>query len=424
MSEPASIELQVAELSQALAVLEDVPIRLGLLEANPPADALAANPASLNAEGKIEDAIVATSLAVGAGDLIGAAVAVPPAAHRLDVRDGTAGAPVKIGASASYSRTDATTRAEVNAMGPVGTDGPDGATVLRAAIKGTAASQVQICALVASAWQTGESGLAGNDACPLYGSARVSLNATGRAIGAYIQSSRETATSSGQQAVELRVKNTTGVSDAYVLGGPSKSMAIWLNASGTADSAAGIQFGHGFEHQFDVGIGFNTESIKTTSLRDDSNAIRSILIRGAHEKGAIIVAAGAGPVVLGAEEGTAGTHLFELFNNETKDPIAKVGSNAAGANTSIEWHNAAGNMKIFMAGGANTFLTGTVNGDSGVNFTPGKTWHVGAQGKSGMLRVSEAGLGFFGHAPVAQPAKPEATAAAIITALESIGIFA
>ena len=57
------------------------------------------------------------------------------------------------------------------------------------------------------------------------------------------------------------------------------------------------------------------------------------------------------------------------------------------------------------------FVLGTVNHTVNV---PGSA-SIGGAGKT---------LGFFGHAGGTQPVKPEATAAAIITALESIGIFA
>lgn len=340
----------------------------------------------------------------GSGDLVGAAVTVPPAAHVLDVRNGTAASPTKIGVTVGFSRVDSTSRAELNEMGPEGTDGPDGATVLRAAIKGAATNQVQICAVVASAWQTSTYEGNGNDACPVYSKGRVSEGGTGRAIGAYIESLREGVTSRGQQAVELRLNNSSGVADAFVVGGPSKSMGVWINAGGNATSATAFQVGHAFGQVFETGFGFNEGSITGSTLRDETESTRSFFIRGKHSKGSLVVAPSAGTVTLGVEEPTSGTHLLELFNNGTADPIAKIGSGAAGASSSVEWHNAAAQMKVFISGGTNAFLSGTVNGDSGINFTPGKTFHIGTITHSGMLRISETGLGFYGTSPVARSA--------------------
>jgi hypothetical protein len=317
----------------------------------------------------------------------------------LDFRDGSEEEPVKIGVSASFSRIDATTRAEVNTMGPEGTDGPDGATVIRASIKGVVGNQVQVVAGLFSAWQTSKYAGEGNDACPLYSFAR--STGTGRAIGMYTEVRREGEESRGQQGWELRLQNDSGVDDTYSPGSFSKSMAIEVNAAGAHKAATVIEVGNAFAQNFDTGIAFHPGSITGASYRDDSESARGIFITKAHANGSIVVKAGAGAVILGREEPNAGTHLLELFAGEgvALDPIMKIGSGLTGTSTSVEWHNAAAQMKIWMSGGTNAFLTGTVNGDSGINFTPGKTFHVGAIGKSGMFRIGEAGLGVFGESP-------------------------
>lgn len=285
----------------------------------------------------------------GTGDLLGARVSAPPAAHVLDIRDGTAASPALIGVSASYSRFDATTRAEVNTMGPEGTDGPDGATVARFAIKGLPASQVQISAIVASSWQTGEYASPGADATPVIGLARTSGSATGRAIGAYFESTRETSTSGGQQGTEIRVKNLSGVSDAYVKNGPSKSMGSWVNAGGTSTSAAAFQIGHGFGQTFEVGYAANEGSITGAFLRDDSGAAISYDIHGEHSEATIMIREKAGP---------------------------------------ITFNTAAGNFKIQQASVENAFMTGTKAGD-GVILTGAKVIHIGAGSGRAQLRVGE-----------------------------------
>lgn len=364
------------------------------------------------------------------GDLFGVRTSTPPGAHKLDLRDGTAASPVLLGTTASISRTDATTRAEVNTIA-TGTDGPDGATAFRSSIKGTAASQVQILAGAFLAWQTGESngGEASADAGALYGFSRVTGNAVGRAIPLYLESSRETATSGGQQGIEIRMKNSSGESDSYVFNGASKSMGMWINpqSAGTADSAAGIQFGHGFSRQFDVGLGFNSLSIKTTTIRDDSNALRSLLIKGSHEKASIAIASAAGPMVIGGEEiNFAGSQLFEvLFGAEALDPGVVFGTGQGKSVSIMPIRNSTGNMKLFASNATNAFLTGTVQGDTGINFTAGKTFHIGAQAKTSLFRVTEAGVAVNGATPVAKAGaitSPAAEVAPLKTAVDAIRV--
>jgi len=366
------------------------------------------------------------------GDLLGARTAVPPAAHKLDLRDGTAAAPVKIGTSVSISRTDATTRAEVNEkIGPAGTDGPDGATAFRVSIKGTAASQVQILAGEFNAWQTGESngGEASADAGAIYGISKVTGTAVGRAIPLYLEANRETATSGGMQGIEIRLKNSSGESDAYVANGASKSMGLWLNAqsAGAADSAAAFQVGHGFGRQFDVGMGFNQLSIKTTTFRDDSEAVRSILITKPHSKAAIAVAGGAGGVFIGLEEKNfAGEQLLEVgYAESALDPGVVFGTGQGKSVSIMAIRNSTGNAKVFASNAVNGFLTGTAQGDTGINFTAGKIFHIGAQTKTSLLRVSETGVGFNGAAPVAKAgaiASPAAEVAPLKTAVDAIRV--
>jgi hypothetical protein len=384
------------------------------------------------ADPKAELGIINLGSDWSAGDVLGSRSANPPPAHKLDLRDGTLGNPVKLGTSVSISRFDATRRVEVDEeIGPEGTDGPDGATALRSSIKAAASGQVQILAGAFTAWHTGESngGHAGADAGALYGLSRVTGNGVGRAIPLYLESSRETATSGGQQAIEIRIKNSSGESDAYVFNGASKSMGIWLNAqsTGVADTAAGIQFGHGFERQFDVGVGFNALSVKSASIRDDSEALRSIFIKGKHEKAAIAVAAEGGPVVIGGEEKNfAGEQLLEvLYGASALDPGVVIGTGQGKSVSMMAIRNSTGNVKIFASNAGNAFLTGTVQGDTGINFTAGKVFHIGAQAKTSLFRVSETGVGFNGAAPVAKAGaigSPAAELAALKTAVDAVRV--
>lgn len=356
--------------------------------------------------GELPSSVVISKGNYTAGDLLGARVSAPPAAHLTDFRDGTAAAPVKIGVSASYSRVDATSRAELNAMGPEGTDGPDGATALRATIKGAPTSQVQIAAVVATAWQTGAYEGAGADACPILGVGRTSGGATGRAIAAYLESNRENEASGGQQGLEIRVKNSSGVSDSYVAGAPSKSMGIWINASsvGEANSACAVQIGKGFSRRFDVGAGFNEGSVATATIRDDTESTISLDIRKPHSVAAIKVAAEAGAIIVGASalSGESPPQLLEIASGSTsRSPALKL-SATSNASQQLQFNNPAGNFNIGQAGATNAYITGTAAGD-GVITTGAKIVHIGQGAGAAVLKIG-AGLGFYGAAPVARSA--------------------
>ena len=78
------------------------------------------------------------------------------------------------------------------------------------------------------------------------------------------------------------------------------------------------------------------------------------------------VAASAGPVIIGGTAlQTAGTLLEVQAPNSTLDPVAAFGSTANTQSYSVFVRNNAGTMRLFAAGGANGFLTGTIAGDVG-----------------------------------------------------------
>lgn len=363
------------------------------------------------------------------GELVGIRVTTPPAVHGRDTRDGSAASPAKIGVTESISRVDATTRAEVDAMGPVGTDGPDGATALRIGVKGLASNEVQITALSLRAWQTSTFGEVGNDATPLFAAARVSGSGTGRAIAAYFEAVRETATSRGQQGIEIRVRNESGEADSYTAAGSaSKSMGIWINAQGATKSAAAFQIGHNFSQQFDVGYAANEGSLASAFMRDDSSALRSVFIRGSHEKGAVVVNKGAGQVIIGREEPQQATPLLEVFGETGLDPIVSFGSNTGASHRAQLIRNSTGNLGAFASNVSNGFLTGTAQGDTGLTFTAGKIFHIGAATKTSQFRMSETGIGFFSTAPIAKPTVTgakggNAALESLVTQLANLGLI-
>jgi hypothetical protein len=359
----------------------------------------------------------------GSGDLLGARVAVPPKAHKLDLRDGTAATPIKVGVSASYSRVDATSVKELEDAG-LGTDPIDGASAARIAIKGTPASQVQITALTTSAWQTGEYAEPFADACPMVMLGRISGGGTGRALASYGEIAIQTTTARGGEVHELRVKNEAKA-HSYVSNGPSESMGTWTRAGGTFNSAAAHQIGAGVEGKtFEGGYTVNAGAVSGFGYRDDSSALRSILIKGEHEKAAIAVAAGAGQVVIGAEAPATATPLLEAYSETAKDSIAVFGSDKAVNISTTVAKMSTGTLKAIAVGSANAFMTGTAQGDTGLTFTAGKTFHLGASTKTSQFRMTETGIGFFSTAPVAKPTGVAKTAEGVWTALNTLGLIA
>jgi hypothetical protein len=373
-----------------------------------------------------------------AGDLQGGELTPPPTAHMLDLRDGSEAkiTPAKLGVTAAFSRVDSTSRVELNEMGPVGTDGPDGTSVLRGSSFGQTTSQVQIVGLLGTARQQGTAsgGEASPDACGLYGRGSTEPGAIGRGIGGYLEGSWGGAAAGGAQGLEVRVKNNVETT-IYQPAGISKCVGIWINASsnGAFNSGCAVQIGRAVGRTFEVGFAASEGSITGAAFRDDSEALRGLLFTKPHAKAAIAVSAGAGPVIIGAQEAANASALLEINGgNEAHDPcyVFKVtGANNIRGQLAT---NGSGNISAFAAGGTNSILTGTLVGDSGITYAAGKAFHIGAQGKTSLFRMEETKIGLYGVAPViravaiAEPAETlaglKAAVNSIRTALKNIGI--
>jgi hypothetical protein len=142
-----------------------------------------------------------------------------------------------------------------------------------------------------------------------------------------------------------------------------------------------------------TGIGAVDGSVTDAFLRDDSKALRSLLIRGAHEKAAIAVASGAGPVVIGAEALSGAGPSLEVYTGEANaDPAVRIGTGKAFA-SSLELKSEAGNCKLFVSASTNGFLNESGNGGTGIQFGASKIFSIGrAGGVRGMLRINEGGV--------------------------------
>lgn len=340
-----------------------------------------------------------------------------PEGHKGNVKDGTAASPVTSAAPTfKVSQTQAVT-------GGLTGDGAMGMGAIYGSSIGTAASKVQGVGVVGTAKNSGTEGEP--DACGLYGVGRVTATGKGRAFGAFVAGRRD-GSEARATGIEVYVENGGGADGYDITNGAETTKGLWVHG-GTAKSAVGMQVGGITESEpaFDVGVGFNKGSVATAAIQDNSSAERSLQIKGAHSKGSITVAAGSGAAVFGNEEiNFVGSQLLEVYyGEEALDPGVVFGTGKGKSVSMMAIRNSTGQVKIFASNASNAFLTGTVQGDTGINFNAGKIFHIGAQTKESKLRVSETGVGFNGATPVAKASaisSPAAEAAALKTAVDAI----
>lgn len=133
------------------------------------------------------------------------------------------------------------------------------------------------------------------DACGLYGVGRITGSGVGGAIGAFLLARKDsTDILARATALELNVYNGGLADSVYTPTGSNSrgGQAVWMNAGGLVDSAAGIVFGNSAGRQWDVGIAFTAQVVggktgptKSASIRDDGNAATSYVINGTHDYG-------------------------------------------------------------------------------------------------------------------------------------------
>lgn len=341
-----------------------------------------------------------------------------PEGRKLVIKDGTVASPVtEAHPTLKVSRTSGVT-------GGVSGDGATELGTIYGSASGTSSSKVQEIGVIGTAKNAGTEGEP--DACGIYGVGRILSTGKGRAFGAFLAGRRDGA-EQRMTGVEIYVENASNEADSYdIITGAETTKGIWLHG-GTAKSAVGLQVGTISEAipSFDVAFGINKFSVATAVLQDNSKAERSLQIKGEHTKAAMSVAFGSGLVVLGNEEANfSGSQLFEIYyGEEALDPGFVFGTGKGKSVSGILMRNSTGQAKIFASNAANAFLTGTVQGDTGINFTAGKIFHIGAQTKTSLLRVSETGVGLNGAVPVAKASaisSPAAELAPLKTAVDAI----
>jgi hypothetical protein len=241
-------------------------------------------------------------------------------------------------------------------------------------------------------------------------------NLTGRAVGA-----------------EICATNEVEGGDQEFTGGLPGTMAMHVHPGGKSRVAAGMVFREQTSSgvKFHTGIGVMNGSVTNAFLTDYTEAPYGLLYKGKKSKASIAIGKEAGGIVIGEEEFKNEKARFGLEVNlgsltEALDPMISFKGPAGKSNrVRLIENGGTGQVNTFVAAAANSFVTGSAANDSGLGFGPGTAFHIGANGKTSMLRVTEAGIAFNGATPVAKAsaiASPAAEAAALKTAVDAIRV--
>jgi hypothetical protein len=206
------------------------------------------------------------------------------------------------------------------------------------------------------------------------------------ALGCYFEAQNDLGTTGKALAAELRIRNYRGA-DSYASSEPSKSMGLWINVGGNFDAAAAMQVGGILGHKFDVGVGFNANSLISAGLRDDSSSAIAVDVRGTHATAGVRLKSGAGGVLIGADAFTTTTsQLLEInAGNVTRNPVIKI--TAGGAKSQqVVFNNSLGNFNVGHVGVAGELMEGTAAGDGVIN-TGEKAVHIGRANAVATLKV-------------------------------------
>lgn len=315
---------------------------------------------------------------IGDGDLVGF-YAPAIAGQEGDIRAGSAAAPVTtVGPILKVSRIGAVTKAAVESFAGVGNHGPDILGAIMGLSHGTAAEEVQGVGVVGMADTASTAGLAGwHDALGVHGAGRALAGAAGSVgIGGFFLGRRDDSNGAAT-GIEGNSANYAGVAGVLAAAGPSDTKAVWLTASGNADSAAGIQFGNPSGFQFKAGIHFNaqvaggkTGPIRTDgySIRDESNSDTVLSIANGTHNYALSVDQTGGRVGVGENPGTGNRVLIRASADAQTPLIVKAFSAGQSAGLFIAQDSSGNPVFTLGAGGALTLkdggnvIPGTVTG--------------------------------------------------------------
>jgi len=71
--------------------------------------------------------------------------------------------------------------------------------------------------------------------------------------------------------------------------------------------------------------------------------------------------------------------LLDVFKTGTNQPVAQFGGDQVGDSPTLRLRNGAGRIELFAAGGNDSYMIGTTQGDVGILFSPGDDFFIGQQ---------------------------------------------
>lgn len=238
-----------------------------------------------------------------------------PGTQILAVKKGTTGVPdTTYGPLIHASRTISVKESAFSGDGSPGLGSAYFVTKALASSEGQAIGGT--AAAITEGTHTGEHASA--DAVGWYMVGEATGASTRAGIGGFASGRRSVATAetTGMEIVSFNGTETPG---KFTTTGASDTKGIWLHATGKKQSGVGLQIGR-TSLAFEVGIGINEGAISAASFYDASQSLRAIRIAGAHEKGALTVAAGAGDIVLGVETASGGGKGIMFLHNAEANP--------------------------------------------------------------------------------------------------------
>lgn len=169
---------------------------------------------------------------------------------------------------------------------------------------------------------------------------------TGIGMGAYLEGGTYSADGLCIGA-EVRARNNRGSADTVTTVSASKTRGLWVTPGGAngANSLCGVGVAFGYSDlasgdvQWDVGIGFGAwsgvSSIKTTSILDETDSVNSIVIKGAHSGGAIVLSG-----TPGGATSYAAVSVFEVIGSGVTSAYTAFGtkSNTSAAAFTLTSH--------------------------------------------------------------------------------------
>lgn len=94
-----------------------------------------------------------------------------------------------------------------------------------------------------------------------------------------------------------------------------------------------------------------------------AGAATALTISGTHSTAAATIASGSGPLIVGGTSALFSSSAFEVQSSAGADPFITMGTNSANHGLNMVVKNSSGSIQFGVAGGTNSFITGSFAGD-------------------------------------------------------------